>query len=302
MTGQLTNTPAGLARSARLLKVLGENAASVWHELDTDDAALLTEAVNAMSESPRAESAAATDYVAQMQNQDEGISIWARLSGLNTLALANLLEAEHPQLIALTLSRIDPEPAAELVRRFPALLATDVLHRMLHMTAPLPGALAAIETSFELRMSLNNLNRDTQTDRTVARIFEALPDDRGETLLTALHTIEPGADDRIKALMFSFADLAELSPAGMQTLLANTERATLTLALKGVNGEVGDAFFRNMTARAREALQEDIAALGAQRRTDVEAARTDLVAQTRHLIESGDIIPVGSITDEDLIA
>lgn len=301
MTAHYGNKQSGLARSAGLLRALGANAAQVWNELDPADAAALSEAMNASSDTVGDE-AAAQDYVTEMRQRDTVDPVWAQLSALKPDALARLLEDEHPQLIAFTLSRIAAKPASAFVRRLPPLLATDVLHRMLHITTPLPGALAAIEENFENRLRGSDIRAASQSDDTVARIIEALPDDKSETLLTALQAIEPGADERIKALMFGFADLANFTPAGMQTLLANANRATLVLALKGESGEVGQTVYNNMTARAREALQEDIAALGAQRRKDVEAARSELVSLARKLVEAGDILPAGTDLDEDLIA
>jgi flagellar motor switch protein FliG len=165
-----------------------------------------------------------------------------------------------------------------------------------------PSAVAAIERSVKARLSSTASSaQHTRPAETVARIFDALPGDAGENLLAALYDKEPNAGERVRALMFNFADLASLTPAGLQTLLSRANRATLTLALKGVTGEVADAFYKNMTARARDVLQEEIAALGPRPRTAVEDARTELVTLTRTLIDAGEIRPRGSDTDEDLI-
>lgn len=289
----------GLSRSASLLRALGAQAAPVWAELDPVDAAAIASAMeNGAGQNETDEAAALFLRDAALS----GRSVWARLSDLRVEQLAALLADESPQIIALTLSRIGPQAAAALVRRFPALLATDVLHRMLHLAPTHPAALSAIEKSFEAR--LHSLSSDVKTgpDETVARIFDQMPAETSKTLLAALHSAEPGADKRVRALMFTFADLASLSPAGLQTLLSRADRASLILALKGVTGPVADAFFTNMTARARDVLREEIAALGPCPRDAVEAARASLVSLTRSLIDSGDIRPFGNEIDEELIA
>lgn len=290
---------AGLSRSASLLRALGANAAPVWAELDAEDAAAIAAAMDqAMPHSGTdADAANAALKAAGAQS-----SVWEKLSALPTDELAALIDTEAPQVIALTLSRIDPEAAAALVRRAPTMLATEVLHRMLHMATPHESAVRAIEQTFAKRLAAGASVAQNRPDETVARILDALPSDAGDPLLDALHKIEPGAGERVRALMFNFEDIASLAPAGMQTLLSRVDRTVLTLALKGAPDNIADTFFRNMTARAREVLLEEIAALGARPRAEVETARTKLVSLTRTLIDAGEILPGGDLSDRDLIA
>lgn len=303
MSAHSANKQDGLSRSASLLKALGPNAASVWAELDPADAAAITQAMSDLPDHKAGEANAALALLneASLPGQS-GRSVWAELSELKPEALGALLENEHPQVIALTLSRLAPASAGNLLRRFPSLMVTDVLHRMLHMAPAQSGAINAIENNFAARLTANKGAGHARPAETLARIFDAMPGEDGEALLTALHETEPGASARVRALMFTFADLASLTPAGLQTLLSRANRATLTLALKGVDGPVAEAFFSNMTARARDVLTEEIAALGPRPRRDVEMAQTELVTLTRALIDSGDILPNGPDTDEDLIA
>ena len=294
---------SGLSRSASLLRALGAKAAPVWAELDPEDAAAISAVMEQASPQADMGQAAASAFLEDAASAGaRAQSIWKQLSALDVEHLLALIEDENPQVIALTLSRIEPDSAAALVRRFPALLATDVLQRMLHMIPIHAAALSAIEQNFKTRLGVISAAQPTKPDAMVARIFDALPTEDSQALLAALHTTEPGAGERIRALMFTFADLASLSPAGLQTLLSRANRATLTLALKGVTGNVADAFFNNMTARARDVLNEEISALGPRPRGEVEAARGELVTLTRTLIETGDIRPSGHDRDEDLIA
>lgn len=293
----------GLTRSASLLRALGAKAAPVWAELTPEDAAAITAEMEKSPISPEADEAAASAFLAEASQLPGQIrSIWARLSDLDTDQLASLLTDEHPQVIALILTRIKPQAAAALVRQFPSLLATDILHRMLHMAPVNTAALSAIETDFENRLNTRPAKALAQPDMTVARIFDELPDETGETLLNALHTAEPGVGERIRALMFTFTDLASLSPAGLQTLLSKTSRDTLTLALKGVSGDVGEAFYSNMTLRAREVLTEEIEALGPRPKREIDSARAELVTLARKLMETGDIRPGDPEQDGELIA
>lgn len=304
-------TPArhasGLSRSASLLKALGPNAASIWAELDPADAAAITGAMDNLPEGGAHTDTDTAQAAIALINEAASTSghnktVWARMSALKAEALTAMIVDEHPQVIALTLSRIEPAAAAALVRSFPEILAQDVLHRMLYMAPAQPAAIAAIETGFAARLPDIHAASQAQPAQTLARIFDALPGEDSQSLLSSLGQIEPDASARVRALMFAFTDLQSLSPAGMQTLLSRADRSALTLALKSVDGALADAFFNNMTSRARAVLQEEIAALGPRPRSQVEAARAELVTLTRALIDTGDIRAAGAETDEDLIA
>ena len=101
--------------------------------------------------------------------------------------------------------------------------------------------------------------------------------------------------------MFTFDDLAHLDAAGLQTLLASSDRSTLVIALKGAREETAAAFFKNMTRRAGDLLRDEITAQGAVRRSEVEAARQALVSLARELKAQGDIRAGDGRQDEELI-
>ena len=286
---------SGLSRSANLLRALGANAAPVWAELDAEDAAAIARAMDAPQQP---QSTAATPQARAPQPATS--SVWQRMSDLPTHTLSQMLENEHPQVIALALSRMVPSAAAAVVRQTPALLATDVLHRMLHMSEAHTSAMQAIERAFATQLDKVPETRQQTPDETVARIFDALPSETGEALLSGLQKHDDGARARVRALMFSFEDIAALPPGALQTLLARANRAHLILALKGENGPVTKALFANMTARAQQVLAEEIASLPPQKRADVDRARAELASLTRTLMDAGEIRAKTDI-DEDLI-
>jgi flagellar motor switch protein FliG len=295
----------GLTRSARLLRAIGPNAAPIWAQLSAADSAALRKIMDQLPPDDTANAAAAQALLDQAANHG-ALPIWQKLSALPASQLYAMLAHEHPQLIALTLARLTPQAAAGLLDCLPPALAEQSLHLILQMGRPHPHAIAAIENLFEAELGLSETDAPLDGDAAVAKIFDILPTEQSDRLLEALQARNADASEQVRKLMFRFEDLAGLAPAGLQTLLSRIDRATLTLALKGTKGAVADAIFRNMTARARDVLVEEIAAIGPVRRADVDAARTDLVILARHLIETGHIRqePLDNtlLDDEDLIA
>ncbi len=293
----------GLSRSAALMRALGSKAAAVWATLTPQEAERLSEAMQHIPDDLGLETAAARSFVQDMAGAHEQPAppntIWATLSAMEGQACAAMIVNESPQVIAVILSKLKPEAAANTVRALPEALATEALHRLINLGPVRPAALRALETSLQ-----NAIDQKTSTAQAssgherVARIFDGLDGRTEQGLLAALDRADPGSGDRIRALMFTFNDLSTLDPASIQTLLANTDRAVLILALKGAKDETAAAFFNNMTSRARNMLREEIEAAGPVRRSEIETARAEILTLARTLVKRGDILSHDAYEDE----
>lgn len=287
----------GIARSARLMRALGPDAAAIWAELDPQEAGTLSAAMDQMADDPSADSDALRRFT-QAQRATSGAGVWAELSALDTAVLAALVRHERPQVVALILSRLSGEAAAKLLRTLPPSLSIEAMQRLLHLGEVHPAAMAGLEQFLKGRVAaLAREGAQAGVER-IARIFDRLDPRAGTLFLAALETAEPGAGDKVRALMFTFDDLATLDAAGMQTLLAAADRSVLITSLKGAKPTTSAAFFANLTQRAGDLLREEISALGAVRRSEVEAARADLVELARQLIHRGEI-RAGKASEQD---
>ena len=72
----------------------------------------------------------------------------------------------------------------------------------------------------------------------------------------------------------------------------------LGLALKGATEELRGKFFKNMSKRAAEMLQEDMDYMGPVRVKDVEDSQQKVVNVVRALEEAGEIIIASGGEDE----
>jgi len=295
----------GLARSARLMRALGPEAAGIWAELDPHEARALTAAMDALDDSMDGESEAARSFVEAHRRLRPAAattgSVWSRLSAIDTGALAALVANEHPQTIAFILSQLSGNASARLLRALDPKVAIDAMHRLLHIDQVHPAACANLEAVIAKRLDSMVGDGNSSGHARVARIFDGLDSRSEKAFLEALDNAEPGSGEKVRALMFTFDDLARLDAAGLQTLLSAGARATLVTALKGASETTAAAFFANMTRRAGELLREEISAQGGTRRSEVEAARQELVSLARKLIDQGDIRVGNQIEDEDLI-
>lgn len=190
-----------------------------------------------------------------------GRTMWDKLGNVNEMVLASYLKNEYPQTVAVVLNKIKAEHAARVLSVLPEDFSMEVVMRMLRMEAVQKDIIDKVEQTLRIEF-MNNLARTSRRDshETIAEIFNYLDRNAETRFLTALEDRNRESAERIRALMFTFEDLAKLDPGGVQTLLRNVDKGQLALALKGASDTLRDLFFSNMSERAAKILREDMEA------------------------------------------
>lgn len=301
----------GPQEAARLLRAIGSEAGPIWAQLTQRETAAITAQMNRLpSDNQVSDKAALEAFLLETGPGGPGSAardaqplsgVWASLTNNHAPLLAALVHQESPQVAAWIMTQLEPKLAAHVVRMLDEETSLAILKRLMDLRA-LPKPVAElIEAS--LADTLARIGPDANLDghARVARIVDQLDHDREKSLMEGLAASDPGAAERIRALMFTFEDLAVLSPAGMQTLLAHVDRTVLTMALKGGRLELTNAFFSNLTRRAGALIREEMVALGQVRRSQVEAARQEIVEIARRLLRQGDISTDHGADDDELV-
>ncbi|GAV22561.1 flagellar motor switch protein FliG [Carboxydothermus pertinax] len=127
-----------------------------------------------------------------------------------------------------------------------------------------------IETVVEI---LNRVDRSTEKN-----ILEDLEQENQELV------------EEIRKRMFVFEDIVTLDDMAIQRVLREVESRDLAFALKGSTEEVKQRIMKNLSKRAAEMLNDELAYMGPVRLRDVEQAQQKIVAIIRRLEEAGEII------------
>lgn len=231
-----------------------------------------------------------------------GRTMWDKLGNVNEVVLAAYLKNEYPQTVAVVLQKIKPEHAARVLGALPDDFAMEVVMRMLRMEAVQKDILDKVEQTLRIEF-MNNLARTSRRDshETIAEIFNFLDRQTETRFLGALEERNRDSAERIRALMFTFEDLAKLDPSGVQTLLRNVDKDKLGLALKGASDTLRDMFFSNMSERAAKILREDMEAMGPVRLRDVDEAQMAMVNTAKDLAEAGEILLSDNKGEDELV-
>src|ERR1700674_1324911 len=187
-----------------------------------------------------------------------GRTMWDKLGNVNESVLANYLKNEYPQTVAVVLSKIKPDHAGRVLTQLPESFAMEVVMRMLRMEAVQKKVLDDVERTHrnEFFSSLARTNR-RDSHELIAEIFNSLDRNTETRFLTALEERNRDSAERIKALMFTFEDLAKVDAAAIQTILRGADKQKIPLALKGASETLRELFFSNMSERAAKILKED---------------------------------------------
>jgi flagellar motor switch protein FliG len=231
-----------------------------------------------------------------------GRTMWDKLGNVNEVVLANYLKNEYPQTVAVVLSKIKADHAGRVLSQLPESFAMEVVMRMLRMEAVQKEVLDDVERTLrnEFFSSLARTNR-RDSHELIAEIFNSLDRNTENRFITALEERNRDSAERIKALMFTFEDLAKVDATAIQTILRGADKQKIPLALKGASETLRELFFSNMSERAAKILKEDMQSMGPVRLKDVEEAQSYLVTLAKDLAARGEIVISDGSAEDQLV-
>jgi flagellar motor switch protein FliG len=231
-------------------------------------------------------------------------SIAARLEGVAPEAIGKVLADEHPQVASLVIANLDTRQAAEVLVGLPEALQTDVVQRIAELRAVPAEVLNdvgnAIVGLVERLGATAQASVPTGGAKLAADIMNLVGHFVEERILATLDDRSPATADVIRSLMLTFEDLHRLDNRGMQTLLKDVGRDDLLLALKTASPVMQERILGNLSLRAREIMEEDLATLGPVRLKDVERAQAAIVLAARRLAEEQKI-QLGLSSDDAVV-
>lgn len=249
------------------------------------------------------------DYIRQMminalgeekaKSMIDRILVGRNAKGLETLkwmdarAVAEVIRLEHPQIIAIVLSYLDPDQAANVVSLLPERARPDIMMRVAALEGIPPSALTELNLIMEKQFSgsSNNVASSAMGGyKTAANIINFMDASVGGSIMTAIGEHDNDMAEGIQELMFVFDNLIDVDDRGIQALLREVSSDNLTLALKAADERIKEKILKNMSKRAAEMLKEDMEVRGPVKLSEVEAAQKEILAVARRLAESGEIV------------
>ena len=232
----------------------------------------------------------ANAFIDRIMSGDESQGL-GQLKWMNSRDVADIIEDEHPQIIAIVVAHLESAQAAEVLEKLPEEMRADILMRVASLSNIQQSALAEIENLIASKSNVSGRSgsRSVGGDKVAADIVNALKPARGEELLEQIKEQDAEMSERIQEMMFTFDTLLGVDDRGIQSLLREISNDLLIVALKGCDPAISDKIMGNMSKRAATLLREDMDVKGPIKLSEVEAAQKEILDVARRLAESGDI-------------
>ena len=314
-------------RAAVLMLLLGEEqAASIIRYMDPKEVQALGAAMVSVGDiSQEAVNAVLDDFIATFKKQtslglgtsdyvesvlraalgqDKAASVLGRINptsaskGLEILrwmdarAIAEMVQGEHPQVVAIILSVLENAVAADVLSFLPPEARPEIVERVARLETVQPAAMEELEAIMRKQFASRSSSASSSFGgvKAAAKIMNLTKVDMESVIMKGVESLDADLAQAIQDNMLTFADLGSVDNRAIQTLLRNIEPDLLMVALKGADEIVRDKFMSNMSERARAVFLDDMEAKGPMRLSDVEDAQKKIMRQARKLSEAGELM------------
>jgi len=213
------------------------------------------------------------------------------LKWMDSVAVAELIKNEHPQIIATILVHLEPDQVSEVLNQFVERLRNDVLLRIATLEGVQPTALR--ELNDVLTQLLSGADRVKKSamggEGMAAEILNFMGGVIEASALNAIREYDPELAQRIQDKMFTFENLVDVDDRGIQLLLREISSDSLIVAMKGTSEALRNKIFKNMSQRAAEMLRDDFEAKGAVKVSEVEGEQREILKVVRRLADEGQL-------------
>ena len=229
-------------------------------------------------------------------NSSKGLEI---LRWMDARSISEMIRDEHPQIVAIILSVLDPDVAADVLTFLPLESRPEIVSRVATLDTVPPSAMLELENIMKKQFSSNSTSGSSSLGgvKTAAKILNFTKTSPLAGIMSSVTKDDPDLAQKIQDNMFTFDNLVTCDNRSIQVIMRAVEPDLLMVGLKGADEGVKNKFFGNMSTRARSMFVDDMEAKGPMRLADVEEAQKQIMRIARKLADTGDIVLAGGGDD-----
>jgi flagellar motor switch protein FliG len=213
---------------------------------------------------------------------------------------AALLRNESPQTIALILASLQTQIASQVLARLPERQQPDIALRIARMGETSADVLTQVEDVIRHKLTAV-VEREYSAaggTKTLAEILNHSDRTTERNVLEKLASVDNDLAEEVRSMLFVFEDIVKLEERAVQQVLREADQKDLVLALRGAPDNVKEVVLTNMSERGAEMIKEEMELQPPQRKRDIDAAQSRIVAVVRQLEEAGTIVIASESEDE----
>lgn len=233
----------------------------------------------------------ASDVLGRVVSVRAPIGAMQAIADMDPRHIFNLVRDEQAQAITFVISHLSPEKAAQVLNLLRPEQRNQVIERLATL-APTPVEVGEkVVDVLNAKLGVKQTRALSQTGgfTAAADVLNAMDKSvRGE-LLTNIEQHNPDLSQNIRKKMFTFEDLVMLESPAIQRIMREVDTRDLTMALKKASDPLKRLLLSNISRRAAESVQEEMAFLGHVKARDIEAAQFRIIDAVRKLEADGEI-------------
>jgi flagellar motor switch protein FliG len=217
------------------------------------------------------------------------------LKWMDARSIAEMIRLEHPQVVAIILSVLEYDVAADVLNYLSPESRPEIIQRVASLETVQPSAMEELESIMKKQFSSSSSSKSSSFGgiKAASKIMNFVKVDLELQIMTQLTKLDAELTQKIQDNMFTFENLSAVDNRAIQTLMRNVEPDMLMTALKGAQEYVKEKFFDNMSARARVMFIDEMESKGPLRITDVEEAQKAIMRIARKLSDKGELVLSG---------
>jgi flagellar motor switch protein FliG len=222
------------------------------------------------------------------------------LEWMDSRAISELISDEHPQIIALIISYLDPAQASDVLVMLDEKLQPEIIKRIATIQTVQPDALKNLELVMQKKFAANTSLRASQVGgvKAAASIMNFMKGEDEQKIFKEVAKFSKNLMTDIQEAMFVFDNLIKSDDKSMQVIIRSVETEDLVLAMKGADEELQEKMFSCMSQRAAANVQDEMDALGPVRLSEVQEAQKRIINTARRLSDEGSIVLAGRGGDD----
>jgi len=213
-----------------------------------------------------------------------------RLQWLPADVLARFFRHEHLQMQAVMLAFLPPDTANAVLKHLPLETHDELLFRIANLEDISDHVISDLRETLQLCIDFVADQSGAKVDGTsqAANILNRYSGDKANLIeLVEMHNVDTA--NAIKDNMFDFMIIGRQPLEVLQALIEAIPNDVLAASLKGADKTIIDRIEEALPKRMAAALNDEIQRLGPMPLSKIERARSEVMAITRKLFESGEL-------------
>lgn len=214
--------------------------------------------------------------------------VWSRLAELPEKTIGQFILNQHPQVGAYILSRISSSIAASVLSQLPSDVRAEFLRRIIAMRPISEHSRHMIEDVLEgSLLAKTAVDAAPAVHTRVANIINRMEKHQIDAVLTDLQERMPNDAKLVKGLLFTFDDIARLSPADRVKLFDGVASDITILALQGAPDHLRDLVLGSLSSRSRRIIEQEVDGASNVPAREIARARRAIADLALQLVERG---------------